>query len=148
MPRAKRFTEEEITRAIRAAGIEDESTRQEIARKLSENREGNRGRTGRPPEKDEKELLKVARRVQKGLNAHAAVSQVTADLPESVRKAAQQRLYRKFKKDPEFWLNKVRSTLPTIQEEIERLREQLGPSDGRFDYGQLLRRFIKKNPEF
>jgi hypothetical protein len=144
MPRPKRLTLEEITRAIEEAGIEDESEREEIARKLYESLAGNRGRTGRPPEKDEKELLAVARRVRKGINAHAAVKEVTADLPESKRTAARQRLYRKFNKDPEFWLNKSRRTLPTIDEEIERLREQLGPTDERFDYGQLLRHVLKR----
>ena len=125
MPRPKRYTLEEITRA---AGIENESERLEFARKLSENQAGNRGRTGRPPEKDETDLLAVARRVRRGINAHAAVKEVTADLPESKRKAARQRLYRKFKKDPKSWLDKSRLTLPTIEEEIERLRELLGPS--------------------
>lgn len=123
MARPKRYTLEEVTRA---AGIENESDRLEFARKLSENRAGNRGRTGRPPEKDEKELLAVARRVRKRINAHAAVKEVTADLPESKRKAARQRLYRKFTKDRDFWLKKSRLTLPTIEEEIERLREELG----------------------
>lgn len=142
MPRPKRYTLEEITRA---AGIEDESERREFARKVQEKLAGNRGRhTGRPPEKDGKELLAVARRVRKGINAHAAVCQVTANLPESKRKAAQQRLYRKFKKDPEFWLNQSRRTLPTIEEEIERLSDLLGPPDDR--HLQVLRRAIKKDP--
>jgi hypothetical protein len=144
MPRSKRYTQEEITRALKEAGIADESELEEIVRKLSENRAGNQGRTGRPPEKDEKVLLAVARRVRKGINAHAAVREVTADLPESKRKAARQRLYRKFKKDPKFWADQSRITPPTLDEEIERLREQLGPTDERFDYGQLLRHVLKK----
>ena len=142
MPRPKRYTLEEITRA---AGIEDESERQKIARKLGENLDANRGRTGRPPEEDEKELLAVARWVRKGINAHAAVCQVIANLPESKRTAAQQRLYRKFKKNPEFWLNESRRTLPTLEEELERQRDVLGPTDDRFRQ-MILRRFNKKEP--
>lgn len=142
----KRYTQEEISRALKEAGIADENERQEIDRKLSEKLAGNRGRTGRPPENDEKELLAIARRVRKGINAHAAVKEVTADLPESKRIAARQRLYKKFKNDPEFWLSQSRLTLPTIQEEIERLRELLGPSASRPDYVQLLRRVKEKDP--
>jgi len=142
MPRLKRYTQEEITRALKEAGIADESEHEEIVRKLSENRAGNQGRTGRPPEKDEKELLAVARGVRKGINAHAAVKEVTAGLPESKRKAARQRLYRKYTKEPDFWLIKSRLTLPTIEEEIERLREELGLTDDE----QLLRRVITKDP--
>lgn len=143
MPQAKRYnTLEEIKHAIEEAGIADESAREEIARKLYEKLAGNRGRTrrpGRPPEKDETELLAIARLVRKGINPHAAARQVTAKLPESKKKATRQRLYRKFNKDPEFWLRKSHLTLPTIQEEIERLREILGPIDDRLDYEQLLR---------
>jgi hypothetical protein len=102
MPRKRYTTLEEITRAIEEAGIEDESEREEIARKLYENLAGNRGRTGRPPgrppETDEKELLAIARLVLKGKNPYAAAKKVTANLPESKRKAALQRLYRKFRK--------------------------------------------------
>ncbi len=43
MPRPKRLTLEEITRAIGDAGIDGESERQEIARKLYEAMAGNRG---------------------------------------------------------------------------------------------------------
>jgi hypothetical protein len=141
-----------IDRELAEAGVTDDSNRQELARKLSEHLAGDRGRTGRPPgrppEKDEEELLAIARLVRKGNNPHAAARQVTAKLPESKREAALQRLYRKFKKkDPEFWLSKALPTLPTIQEEIERLRELLGPGADRFDYGKFLRR-IQRDPEF
>jgi hypothetical protein len=150
MPRPKRYTLEEIARAIEEeAGTEDESERQEFARKLFEHLAGSRNRTGRPlgrpPEKDEKELLAIARLVRKGNNPHAAARQVTAKLPESKREAARQRLYRKFNKDSANWLGKaaIRAAFPTIQEEIERLRELLGPGADRPDYGELLRRRIK-----
>jgi hypothetical protein len=138
MPRSKRPNLEEISNALEAAGIEDE----ELARKLSESLAGKPGRTGRPLEDDEKELLAVARRVRKGINAHAAVKEVTANLPESKRKTARGRLYRKFNKDRESWLKKSRPSLPSIEEEIARHRELLGPADDRFE--QLLRSRPKK----
>ncbi|HYU33301.1 MAG TPA: hypothetical protein VEW48_14170 [Thermoanaerobaculia bacterium] len=150
MPRPK-LTLEEITRAAGEAGIDDESVRQEFARKVYENLAANRVRIGRPPgrppEKDEKELLAIARLMLKGTNPHAAVKQVTANLPESKRKAALQRLYKKIRKDPDLWLSKAAALPTTIREEIERLREQLGPIDDRLDFGQFIRR-IQRDPEF
>jgi hypothetical protein len=69
MPRSKPTpTLEEITRAAGEAGIADESERQEFARKLA-----------------------IARLMLKGTNRRAAVKQVTANLPDSKRKAALQR---------------------------------------------------------
>lgn len=124
MPRPKRFTLEEITRAAGKAGIVAEIQHQEFTRKLSENLPGNgTGRPpGRPPENDDERLLAVARRVSKGEKTHAAAKQVTAHLPESERAATLQRLCRKFGKDRAL-------------------------SADRLDYGQFLRR-IQRDPEF
>lgn len=141
---------EEITRAAGEAGIANESEREEIARKLHEIMSGNRGTgrpPGRPPENDDERLLAVARLVRKGKKPHAAAKQVTAHLPESEKAAAAQRLSRKFRKDADSWISKAALTPTTIQEEIERLREQLGPSADRLDFGRFLRR-IQQDPEF
>ena len=137
MPRPKRYTLEEITSAI-----DDESERQKITRKLGE--DANRGRTGRPPgrppEDDDERLLAVACLVLKGNNPHAAANQVTAHLPKSKRAAVAQRLRRKFSTDADSWIGKAALIPITIQEEIEHLRQRLGPGADRFDYRKFLRR--------
>jgi hypothetical protein len=113
------FNLEEIDQALAAAGV-SEDVRKKVKAQLAGTR-----KPGRPPEPDDALLLRLAEAVTSDLKPYGAATKVTEGMPEPLRKATRDRIYKKYLANPARWQEAARRARVTDEElraELLRLR--------------------------